>query len=286
MNLVVLVQAHKYPEQIDRMLRPFYAFDTIDIYVNIDSKTNIEPFEKILGQHVTFIENRVPIYWSNISQVQGMLNSFAEIKSKVYDYLIFMSGQDYVLSPVRQIISFLEKNSGKEFIEWEEISSKGLNWQVRYEKYHFTHLSPFRQKLGRLMRQLPLPKRRYPKFENLYGGGAWFMLTKSAIDYVSEFCIENPDFVHFHKYVHCPDEQFFQTILMNSSFKERIVNNNFWYIDWFSQSNNPKIIESAHFDRLVYSNKFFARKFDYKVDEKIMDLIDNHVAKNIKIDAL
>jgi len=278
MAIAVLVQAHKYPQQINRMLRPFYEYDDIDIYVNIDKKIDIDPFKDSLGEHVHFIENRVPIFWSNISQVNGMLNSFQEIlsKQKYYDNYIFMSGQDYIVTPIEDILSFLEKNKGKEFIECEEISKDGLNWEVRYKKYHFTHLNNFWQKIGQLIRQLPFINRTYPLFEKTYGGSAWFILTHQAIEYVVEFCRDHKPFVDFHKYSHCPDEYFFQTLLMNSHFRENIIHKNFWYIDWFSRSNNPKILCSSHFDRIIDSNNFFARKFDYKIDSDVLDMIDRH----------
>ena len=102
------------------------------------------------------------------------------------------------------------------------------------------------------------------------------MLTQDTIQYVLDFCAQNPDFVKFHKYTHCPDEFFFQTILMNSPIKERIVHNNYWYLDWFNHTNNPKTLKLGDFDKIIHSNKFFARKFDHQVCSAVMDKIDQY----------
>jgi hypothetical protein len=81
--------------------------------------------------------------------------------------------------------------------------------------------------------------------------------------------------VNFFRWVDVPDELFFQTILMNSSLKERIINDDLRYIAWKDlESGSPAILKLDDFDQMMQSPKLFARKFDMTVDAEVLDLID------------
>jgi hypothetical protein len=54
-----------------------------------------------------------------------------------------------------------------------------------------------------------------------------------------------------------------------------MVNDNLLYIDWSAGTPNPKLLTMDDKDKMVQSGKFFARKFDPKVDEKILDYLDS-----------
>jgi len=61
---------------------------------------------------------------------------------------------------------------------------------------------------------------------------------------------------------------------MNSPFKNQVVNDNLRCITWTDGVANPRILTQADFGLLETSPKFFARKFDVTVNEKILDEID------------
>ncbi len=61
---------------------------------------------------------------------------------------------------------------------------------------------------------------------------------------------------------------------MNSRFKETVVNDNFYYIDWSKGGANPKILTAEDYDQLVSSDKIMARKFDISQDHAILDMLD------------
>jgi hypothetical protein len=78
----------------------------------------------------------------------------------------------------------------------------------------------------------------------------------------------------------CADEIYFQTILLNSPFKEKIVNNNLRYIDWTRRNGNfPAILDESDFQSLAHSDKVFARKFEFPVSEKLKQMINENVLK-------
>lgn len=88
----------------------------------------------------------------------------------------------------------------------------------------------------------------------------------------------NKSFVNFFRYVDGPDEMFFQTLLLSSPLKDRIVNDNLFFIDWENPNpTRPRVFEKCDFERLVNSPKLFARKFDATRDSEILDLLDQKV---------
>lgn len=69
----------------------------------------------------------------------------------------------------------------------------------------------------------------------------------------------------------CADELFLQTIIMNSPFRNNLVNDSLRYIDW--ERGKPYTFIDEDYNILMASNKLFARKFDYKKSPKIVDHI-------------
>jgi len=109
------------------------------------------------------------------------------------------------------------------------------------------------------------------------------MLTNNSIEYI----LKTYEELNLSKKLNmtvCMDEIVFQSILCNSSFKKNIVNNNYHYIDWSdhlkgNNKGNPNVLITNDYEKIINSNKFFARKFDNEVDENILDMIDKHIKK-------
>ena len=82
----------------------------------------------------------------------------------------------------------------------------------------------------------------------------------------------------FFRRVLIPDELFFQTILLNSPLRDRIVNDNLRYMDW-SRPNVPlpAVLGTGDLPQLQQSPALFARKFDVTVDSAILDMIDERI---------
>ena len=72
----------------------------------------------------------------------------------------------------------------------------------------------------------------FPRGYQPFFGSSYWCLTRECVTYVNAFVRENPDFVDFFKHLWIPDELFFQTIILNSPFKNRVVNDNLRCIDW------------------------------------------------------
>ncbi len=100
-------------------------------------------------------------------------------------------------------------------------------------------------------------------------------LSKDTIEYIHDFTHRNPDFVKFFRNSFIPDEIFFQTIILNSERKTKVVNDNLRYIDWVDEK--PAILTEKYFQAIQTSSQLFARKFDQTCDSTILDTIDEQL---------
>lgn len=291
MKIAYIILAYKYPQQLKRLIEALRHVN-VSFYLHIDRKVDSRPFHAVLNEanskDVFFVRDRVKVYLCGFGVVQATLNAMRKIQETNtegdLDYVFLLSNQDYPLKTNDEIFGFLESNYGKEFISYTEMPTPiwfkgGMN---RIEEYHLLDI-----RIGHRLRQLAraiLPKRRFLDGFTPYGGASWWCLTYECIKYVLDFLRNNKEFVRFFKYVHIPEEMFFQTIILNSPF----ANNAFGkisgpelsdvlrYLRWSRESGgmHPEILKKEDLTVLVQSDKLFARKFDMYEDSTILDLID------------
>jgi hypothetical protein len=121
-------------------------------------------------------------------------------------------------------------------------------------------------------------KRRFPRAFSPFGGSSYWCLPRECIRHIYELTSRDRAFTRFFRYVDVPDEIVFQTIVLNSPFREMAVNDNLRYIDWKdADAGSPAILRESDFGKLVSSPKLFARKFDVRVDGEVLNLIDQKI---------
>jgi hypothetical protein len=279
MRIACLMMAHKEPAQIERLLNKFDNAG-FDIYIHLDKKSDFNEFAFLAQRpRVYFIRNRTKVRWASYSFVQAVLLSFKEIleSGRAYDFISLMSGQDYPIKPVSELYTFLQQNRGRNFICFEESDGEWWGHAIhRIKKYHFTNFD-FRGKYRlQYVMNLILPDRRFPLPYKLFGGprAMCMTITPDCALYVLNFIESNKKLRMFSNFTWGTDEFLIPTLILNSSFSQTVVNDNFYYIDWSKGGSNPKILTSEDFDSITHSGKLLARKFDIKEDSKILDLID------------
>ena len=279
MRIACIIMAHKEPGQIERLIKKFENFP-FDFYIHLDKKTNQEPFLYLASiPGVQFTRHRFRVRWASSSFVTALLRSIKQVLNAEtkYDFISVMSGQDYPIKPVSAIYDTLQKNRNKNFICFEESEEWWSHAITRITKYHFADFGfRGRYRIQFLMNRL-LPERKFPLPYSFYGGPRAMCMTLSTdcARYVERFIHSHKRLQRFIRFTWGADEFLFPTIIMNSKFRNTVVNDNFYYIDWTRGGNNPKILTAEDFDSLRQSGKLFARKFDIKQDPDIMDLLDN-----------
>jgi len=279
MKLVILIAAHENPSQLGRLIEAL-QHPNINIYVHIDKKSSID-LNRIPGRF-RFIKNRTEVIWSSFRQVELVWNSLLEIfqQDADLDYLSYISGQDYPLHSAKSLLWEIEKMKGQEMIGTVPLSSTG--WKkamVRYERYYFgCYCKPIRS-AGRLLTftcDFLRLKRRFPSGLTPYAGSAWWTLSGGCLQFVLHYLETHKRFVRFMKKTLYPDEMIFQTIIMNSPYKDHVTNTNFRYIEWpeIKDNSHPRFLNMNDFEKIRNSGMHFARKFDTRLDHEILDMID------------
>jgi len=278
MRIACLIMAHKDPRQIERLLNKF-EHEAFDFYIHLDKKVSLKEFEYLQNlDRVYFIDNRIKVRWASYSFMNAVLISMKEIfeTGRNYNFVSVMSGQDYPIKPISNIYSFLEDNKGKNFICYEEQNEWWNHAVTRINKYHFTNFDfKGRYRLQFLVNAI-LPERKFPLPYTLYGGPRAMCMTLSmdCAKYVVDFIGGNKKLKRFAYFTWGPDEFFIPTIIMNSPYKDSVINNNFYYIDWSQGGSNPKTLTVEDFEILIKTDKLLARKFDISEDATILDMID------------
>jgi len=279
-----LILAYKNPEQVYRLAKTLSSPNT-HIFIHIDKKVDQRQFQYIAGlPNVNFIRERYYIVWGGYSITECYISGIKEILvHDKYDYVVLMSGQDYPLKPNADFHNFLNEHSGYSMMSVEAKVPKSNWWFYAVERYRYYHLNDYKfygKKLVHKISKRLLPSRQflYPNYQ-LYGGpGATFCaLTKQAAEYIVNFMHNNRKAQRYAKFTHASDEFWFQTLLMNSPLKDKVINEPIWYIDWRSASKHPKVLTVLDYPQLIVSGMFFARKFDMYVDESVLDLLDCHL---------
>ena len=284
LKIAHLILAYKNPEQVYRLAKSLQSPNT-DIFIHIDKKVDLKPFQYISDlPHVYLIKNRHYIIWGGYSITDAYISGMKEVlEYGDYDYVVLMSGQDYPLRPIADFINHLHENKGFSLLSVEAKGPKSTWWKIAVDRYKYYHLNDYRfygKKIVHKVSKRLLPHRGfiYPNYK-LYGGpGATFCaLTKQAAEYLVNFMHDNPKALRYAKLTHASDEFWFQTLIMNSPLKDKVINQPIWYIDWGGVSKHPRVLTVLDYPSLIESGMFFARKFDIYVDESVLDMLDGHL---------
>lgn len=68
------------------------------------------------------------------------------------------------------------------------------------------------------------------------------------------------------EYSLCGDELFFQSIIMDSQFKNNIYKSNLRYIDWTTGPDFPRVLCEKDYNKILESDCLFGRKFSDELD--------------------
>jgi hypothetical protein len=277
MKQVFLIHAHKDLDQLNALAGQLADPDFI-IYVNVDLKSAIDV--AAISPQLRQVQRRIPIHWGDFSQVQATLNSLAQIVAEVpaFDKVVFVSAQDFPLLPNDQLKRALAAAAGSELLETTPVGPEGWACAHRYQYFHRPAggaLATLACKLGARAMRLAGLRRKMVRGLRPYGGSSWWALSRPCIETILATVAADPALVRFFRSVACPDELFFQTLVMNSAFAPRVVPDNFRYIQWpDSGARNPMILDAADFPRIAASGAHFCRKIDAAASAALVPLLE------------
>ena len=277
-KIAYIVLCHKNAGQINKMIKKLDS-KNCDFFLHIDKKSSIEE-DIIKNNHIFVLPNdkRIDVKWGDISMIDATVNLMESVfTSKIkYDYIWLISGQDFPLKSSQEIINFLEKNKGKNFIEINKFERENTI-KKRYELY-FPNWMRSKNffvrclKMGYINIALHLGTlldRKNILNVDFYYGSKWWTLTYECAKEIYDILLKG-EYIDYYKGSLVPDESIFQTIYMNSRFKDKYYDK-LTYVNWKGQINHPKTFTIEDCDELEKVNYLMARKFDEDFDDKIIN---------------
>lgn len=284
MRIAYLIIVHKLPEQINKLIKQLINYGECDIYIHIDKK-NINIANEINQNENVFIYSQYHVRWGSFEIIKAaifLMRKAIESRNK-YSHIYFGSGQDLIIKD--GLYDFLAENRENIFMKIHgEITNKNrasaryrIKWPQKLMIRNDWHI----YRLIRILIQMlcVLGIRIYPNNKTYnaniryYHGRTWFIAPFSVIDYIISFIDNNPDFVDFWNDSLASDLMFFQTIIMNSDYANK-VKDELMYVKFgktFGTMNHPLIICQKNIKEIEKSGFYFARKFDWNVDNKVIE---------------
>ncbi|WP_412850867.1 beta-1,6-N-acetylglucosaminyltransferase [Chryseobacterium sp. PMSZPI] len=266
-RIAYFIMIHHKPEVFKNMFQKIYTRDQFYL-IHIDRKANADMTEEILIFLVQFpnvyILESMNIVSGGFNMIQVELNAMEYLLnvSQEWDYFINLSGEDYPLKSQNIIRQFLTRNFGRNYLFYYDQKYYRPDTLKRIQN-HFTELT---HKISSL-----IYKREFMKGVIPYIGGKWIILTRETCVFMTNNK-KVMDFEDYYLHTLLPAESFFQTVLMNTSFNDIIVND-----------DKRAVIEKTVFGREQYiiglikslqsSNQLFIRKVNSKTDKDILQYI-------------
>jgi hypothetical protein len=307
MKVCYLIQSHKNPQQVNRLVRTIKTASPGAIVAVNHDYTCSSLDEETLSQFpdVYLLKDTRGRTWAHFS----VLNPYFETIQWLFennihfDWLVYLSGQDYPTQPLDWIERFLATTKYDGFITYAEaLSERGYEMVANPEERYFyqyywppRRIQPFLKAfpykvLMRIQQYLPikgwyidgLPIGRKAKVTPFnqdfvcYAAYMWNTLSRQCVRYIFDFMEDsnNEHIINYYKHTVIPDESFIATILLNNR-QLNICNDNKRYIEFLPRDPHPRVLTEADFPTLTNGRYHFARKFE--PDSRILDLLDNHI---------
>ncbi len=242
------------------------------LYIHIDRKSPIKETDIIRGN----IYKKFKIFWGAREHLDSMLFLLNETeKDNIgYDYYHLVTGQDFFATNPQQFDEIIGPNGN---IYMHTFSLPVPNWW-NYKILHYATLASYCNVQRGVMRYVNMLycnlqsffglKRKLPEYP-IFGGILYCSLTQMAVKKVLYGSVAK-DLYSRLKHSLCAEEIFFQTVLMNSDLKDKIINNSLRYMDWEDPSP-PKVLAVSDYDRIIKSRTLFCRKIDSHKSAELLD---------------
>ena len=248
-----------------------------DIYIHFDKKVLTIPLFKTNYSKLYILQNRVKVYWGDVSVVEAEYALFEEASHNgPYAYYHLLSGADLPLKSQNYIHHFIDEEQGKEFIGFStydyqsEVERKVNLYHIFPRHFHSNNffIKLFRAIFLRIQFLLSIRRNKDINFKK---GTQWVSVTD---DFVSYLISNKREVLNTYHHTFCSDEIFVQTLCWNSPFRKRIydeANEGHGCMRMIGWTDNQIVEwEEKDYDKLIQSYALFARKFS----SKHLDLVD------------
>lgn len=259
-----------------------YFDDTFEIYIHIDKKQKISKYDHSRLQNLSIVKlvsRKYIVNWGGVNHLKSILHLCTEaLKNSSINTFHLISGHDFPVKSLNYFLEFQKNNNGKDFLDyvklpydkWRENGFYRLKYFHLYDVLDGKKYRPFIFKLVDLQKKYNIKRPISKKVPPLYGGETWWSLSRATLEYVINYTNDNPYFLKRLRYTFCSEEIYVHTIVMNSPFASKVINDNLRYIDWEKRNGNfPANLDLADLEVITASENLFARKFEFPVSEEL-----------------
>ena len=305
MRVCYFVQSHQNPPQVVRLVRTLHAASPgARILVGHDARAcRLTRDELPAAPGIGLFHPAAPIVRGTLSPLAPYFEALDRLKESGadYDWLIYLSGQDYPTQPPRRAEAFLADAEADVFLRYWEAFAPENPWGrrrqgvVRYG-YQYRSAPRWTTPLLRLLRafngvqpfvhfhlvygpRIGLRARRTPFGPGrvCYAGYIWVTLRRACAEFLLEQLPRQSDLIAYYARCICPDESLLQTLLGNAG-KFRLIDDDLRYADFAgSRDGRPRVLGDSDFETITDARYHFARKLDAARDPRLLDRLDARI---------
>jgi hypothetical protein len=282
--IAYLILVHRYPNQFKRLFKAIYH-PSNHYLIHVDKRSGAGLHAEIRDflsayPNASLLKSEKAI-WGGYSLVDAELRGIKELLKMglKWEFFINLSAQDFPLKSQTYIHNFLGNHRGENFLK---VSDQAV---VRPDT--MSRVEYFVRESGDDIINTPVMKRPFLRGVTPYIGNQWMILSRKFCEFVSN-SPEVDRFKKFYENTFIADEGFFQTVIMNTSYKGTIVSDDKRAIDWVPSGTiklRPRDFTSQDARFLMASNDLFARKFDETVDSGILNILESHISQPLPLPA-
>lgn len=298
-----LVIAHDQPWLLHSLVQ---RLSPNQVFIHLSLACDRNEFIEILGHldNVHFLEEKDSFLtaWGglNLVRAQLALGSYASTFASEQDYLVWISGRDYLIKPIDDFTEYLNSNAPRDYIGFFSINKMTPHYSSFITKRYFydgtqrfTQLARlpnlFRRILNKLLNgRIQKSMKSTLAFGNreIVCGYPRFALRNSTFVELKKQL--NNDYWAFFKESHAPDDMFIHSMFFNSKvrsfaqpgltpFDSTIPENSVYATvpSIWCEEYSGQLVDDSALEHFKKCDAFFARKFDENISEKVLLSFEN-----------
>jgi hypothetical protein len=306
MRICYFIQNHLAPSQVSRLVRTLQRSQP-DGFILVEH----DPFaghctaaelRRVLD--VDVLEAREPARRGYFSLLQPYFDAVEWLAERgiSYDWIVYLSAQDYPTRPLRSFETLLATSGCDGFLRYWDARDTVNPWGRRHQGlrryfYQYSEAPRWTTPVLRVLRsfnglqslvhvhlfygpRVGLRRGSSPFGRGLtcYAGTQWTTLRRACAEYLVERVRSEKQLMDWFCRTICPCEAVVQTLLLNSG-RFRFHNDDLRYTDFTgSRDGRPHILSTDDLPTITGGTHYFARKFDLNRDSRVLDLIDAEIS--------
>lgn len=248
------------------------------IYIHLDKKSNISTDE--INARAIVIK-KFKVYWGGWEHLYAFWALLNIAQKNGYDYYHLITGQDYFSTPPETFDDVLGKE-GYNYIETFPIPRQGW-WEGGEQIFQYRTLASYcdiRSKRARWFNIKLTQAQKFFKIQRplpnmpLYSGIVYSSMHRDFVTWMLGDSFTKK-FLKSLKNTTLAEEVFFQTVIMNSPYKDKCAKKNLRYMDWISNAPDLKVLDEEDFPHIIHAGALFCRKIDRQISRNLLKHLDS-----------